>query len=136
MGTSTGREIIRDPENSFQAINKSMSFSMDYKPNNKISIKPFAIYSRSALENTNEEIYSDFISRIRLSYQFTAATNFKIVAEYHDYYQTIDIQPLFSYQPNPFTIFYAGASLQFDEIAEWESSSTQAYMKFQYLFSI
>ena len=136
MGTSTGREIIRDPENSFQAINKSMSFSMDYKPNNKISIKPFAIYSRSALENTNEEIYSDFISRIRLSYQFTAATNFKIVAEYHDYYQTIDIQPLFSYQPNPFTIFYAGASLQFDKIAEWESSSTQAYMKFQYLFSI
>jgi len=136
MGPSMGREIIRDPSNPFQAINKSMSFWMDIKPNEKISIKPFVVYSRSALEDTDEEIYSVLIGRLRLSYQFTSATNFRIVTEYQDYYKTIDIQPLLSYQPNPFTIFYVGASLQYEQSNQFISSSTQAYLKFQYLFSL
>ncbi len=133
---STGREIIRDPSNPFQAMNKSMSFWLNYKPDEKLSIKPFIVYSRSVLEETDEEIYSVLIGRLRCSYQFSAATNFRVVTEYQDYYKTLDIQPLLSYQPNPFTIFYIGASLQYENTDQWRSTTSQAYMKFQYLFSI
>ena len=144
MGPSLGREIIRDPSNPFQALNKSMNIWMTIKPNEKLSLKPFAAFSQSHHPETAEEIYAVLISRLRLSYQFTASTQFRIVTEYQDYKDnywdflntTFSLQPLLTYQPNPFTIFYIGASFQFENRDTWESVSSQAYLKFQYLFTI
>ena len=54
--------------------------------------------------------------------------------------KAVDLQPLISYQPNPFTIFYIGSSIDFDEgpdgykSFDMLQSNRQIFLKFQYLF--
>jgi hypothetical protein len=91
--------------------------------------------------------------RIRFTYQFSKYLSLRLVGQY--FYQiqydpkdfindeiekAVDLQPLISYQPNPFTIFYIGSSIDFDvgpdgyESFDMLQSNRQIFLKFQYLF--
>ena len=77
------------------------------------------------------------IARARFEYQATTFLNFRLVSQYHRYYDTLDIQPLISYQPGPFSIFYFGTSRTYaTSFPGWKESYGQIYLKVQKLFSI
>jgi hypothetical protein len=132
-----GTEIIRWADEPYQARNVGLGFEVDLKPSSEFKISLDINSSKSTDFNTKEEIYSDLISRLRLEYQATSALNFRFVAQYHDYERKIDIQPLISYQPDPFSIYYIGTSRSYERTGKiWDESFGQVYLKIQKLFSI
>ncbi len=137
LNPNFGKEIIRDDE-PFQALNQSLNGWLKIKPNNTFIIKSSIHQSRSTYIDSGDEVYSDIIGRIRLENQFTSDINFRIVSQYWKSSNSIDVQPLLSYQPNPFTIFYIGSSWTFinSENDAWKKDFEQYYIKFQYLFKL
>ncbi|MFL2982777.1 MAG: sugar-binding protein [Candidatus Neomarinimicrobiota bacterium] len=98
-----GTEIIRVDE-PYQARNISFGFELNLRPTNEFKFSFKLNQSRSIKFDNGDEVYSDFIARSRFEYQATDALNFRLVNQYHDYYETFDLQPLVSYQPG--TILY------------------------------
>ena len=105
-------------------------------------------YNDAQYLNNDNYYYKGQRIRIRFTYQFSKYLSLRLVGQY--FYQkdfindeiekAVDLQPLISYQPNPFTIFYIGSSIDFDEGPDgYESfdmlqSNRQIFLKFQYLF--
>jgi hypothetical protein len=88
-----------------------------------------------------EEYYSGYLTGIRMNYQYNQALSFRLLVQYNDFSQTFQLQPLLSYQPSPFTIFYIGSTsnqiaekLSIDSIQESQINDRQLFLKFQYLF--
>jgi len=89
-----------------------------------------------------EEYYSGYLTGIRANYQHNKALSFRLLGQYNDFSQTFQLQPLLSYQPSPFTIFYIGSTsnqiaenLSIDSIQESQINDRQLFLKFQYLFN-
>jgi len=89
-----------------------------------------------------EEYYSGYLTGIRMNYQYNHALSFRLLGQYNDFSQTFQLQPLLSYQPSPFTIFYIGSTsdkiaenLSIGSIQEGQVQDRQLFLKFQYLFN-
>ena len=89
-----------------------------------------------------EEYYSGYITGIRVNYQYNRALSFRLLGQYNDFSYTLQLQPLLSYQPSPFTIFYVGSTssqitdnMSIDSIQKSQISDRQVFLKFQYLFN-
>ena len=89
-----------------------------------------------------EEYYSGYLTGIRMNYQYNRALSFRLLGQYNDFSQTFQLQPLLSYQPSPFTIFYIGSTsnqiadnLSIGSIQESQINDRQLFLKFQYLFN-
>ncbi len=89
-----------------------------------------------------EEYYSGYLAGIRVNYQYNQALSLRILGQYNDFSQTFKLQPLLSYQPSPFTIFYIGLTsnqvangLSMNSLQESQTSSSQLFIKLQYLFN-
>jgi len=89
-----------------------------------------------------EEHYSGYLTGIRMNYQYNQALSFRLLGQYNDFSQTFQLQPLVSYQPSPFTIFYIGSTsnqtmnnLNVDSVRNGQLTGRQLFFKFQYLFN-
>ena len=132
-----GREVIRDPDSPETGKIMEYGAKVQIKPRENIKIRSFLDYYQAVDEDTGEEYYSGFIGRLRCGYQFNKDINFRLVLQYDDFYDEMDVQYLVSYQPSPFTIFYIGSSKTYmKEDPNWEESFGQTYLKIQKLFSI
>ena len=130
-----GTEIIR-VDAPYQARNTGLGLGIELKPSDEFKLNFRMDQSKSIRFENDEVVYSDMIARARFEYQATTFLNFRLVAQYHRYYDTFDIQPLISYQPGPFSIFYFGTSRSYDtSFPGWEESYGQIYLKVQKLFS-
>ena len=130
-----GTEIIR-VDAPYQARNTGLGLGVELKPSDEFKLNFRMDQSKSIKFENNEVVYSDLIARARFEYQATTFLNFRLVTQYHRYYDTFDIQPLISYQPGPFSIFYLGTSRSYDtSLSGWQESYGQIYLKVQKLFS-
>ena len=89
-----------------------------------------------------EEYYSGYLAGIRVNYQYNQALSLRFLGQYNDFSHTFQLQPLLSYQPSPFTIFYIGSTsnqiaenLSIDSMQEGQVQDRQLFLKFQYLFN-
>ncbi|MFQ6678064.1 MAG: DUF5916 domain-containing protein [Fidelibacterota bacterium] len=85
---------------------------------------------------------------IKFSYQFNRYFSVRMIGEHFyqkdfvfgDIVKSFNLQPLITYQPNPFTIFYLGSDHIYDEGPHGYQSldliqnNRQIFLKFQYLF--
>lgn len=90
------------------------------------------------------EIYSGYILRTRLQYQFTRELFLRTIVEYDDFSRSLQVDPLLSYKLNPYTVAFLGSShnlLDFDEAttpghAGFSENARTFFLKFQYLMQI
>ena len=145
---SSNKSIIRYLETPEIGFTQSYSLWFRFKPTSKININPSLNYNHAKYFDNDNYYYKGQRIRIRFNYQFSQYLSLRLVGQY--FYQedfvndeiekVVDLQPLISYQPNPFTIFYIGSSIDFDEGPDgYESfdmlqSNRQIFLKFQYLF--
>ncbi len=93
------------------------------------------------------EVASTFVTRGRLTYQFSRRLFLRLVGEYVDDDQSVAVDPLISYKINPFTVFFLGSSHSFDEFNDdpatgeievqdggYRQTERLFFVKFQYLF--
>ena len=122
------------------------------KPTQRMEICPTYEYykldhlDRWLANNPGEEknIYSGYIFRSRLTYQFSRQLFLRLVVQYDDFSERLDIEPLLTYRVNPFTKFYVGMTSGYQyydnanytelDKSEWSLDSRQIFAKFQYLF--
>jgi hypothetical protein len=94
----------------------------------------------------DKEIFSGYIFRTRTTYQFNREWNLRLVVQYNDFRERLDVEPLLTWQANPFTIFYIGANSRLENYttdrypylgdSQWKESSRQFFAKLQYLFRV
>ena len=84
----------------------------------------------------NEFYYKGFINRFNTKYQFSKSLGLRLATEYNDFSESIFLQPLFEWTPNPFTIFYIGGNQNLIKEQEYYIDRSQFFVKFQYLISL
>ena len=146
---SNNKTIIRYLDTPEIGRSKSYNIWLRLKPTANININPSLNYNDAQYLNNDNYYYKGQRIRIRFTYQFSKYLSLRLVGQY--FYQkdfvndeiekAVDLQPLISYQPNPFTIFYIGSSHDFDEgpngykAFDLLQNSRQFFFKFQYLFN-
>ena len=95
------------------------------------------------------EIVNTFVTRGRLTYQFSKQLFLRVVGEYVDDAHAYSVDPLLSYKINPFTVFFLGSSHSFNEFTDdpatsaieiqndgYRQTERLFFVKFQYLFRV
>jgi hypothetical protein len=119
----------------------SVAAYLTIKPVDRLVIEPNVRYARSTDVADGEKLYSGYISRARVRYQFNRELSLRLVVQYNDFGETWDVDPLIAYQISPFSVLYLGstydyANVQLAEDApyQWKLTSRQYFIKLQYLF--
>ncbi len=139
-----GRRIYRGtPE---MADSKSYGFYLNIKPTQRLYIQPNFDFQKMNSRKDNAELFAGYILRTKFSYQFTREWFIRLVVQYNDFSERVDIEPLLTYKLNPFTVFYVGMTNRtqnykpenYDTLVDstWKTSSRQFFAKLQYLFRI
>jgi hypothetical protein len=124
-----------------------------FKPLRRLVIEPLFNYELLREPETNDIFFEGFVWRVKSNYQFTRELFLRLVLQYDDFEGELNIEPLLTYELNPFTVFYVGASineLDFDHESRrpnadndftdmrtgdgFEPTSWQVFFKFQYFF--
>jgi hypothetical protein len=118
----------------------SMILSLNYQPSDKFNTQLMLSSESMKYKGTSDEIYSGYIFRTDLNYQFNKDFSLKLVSEYNDFSNSLFIQSLLKWNPNPSTIFYLGGNTDMDYVTDlndnWSTDSAQLFFKLQYLFKI
>jgi hypothetical protein len=144
FGGSLGRSIEKVTFLDIPEKGSSNSFSLwtRLKVSDRMQVGGTYENYRMTTLDKKEEYYSGYLTGIRMNYQYNRAVSFRLLGQYNDFSQTFQLQPLVSYQPSPFTIFYIGSTsnqiadnLSIGSIRESQINDRQLFLKFQYLFN-
>ena len=135
---SKGRFVARrvDPPVLGRGTNYSVSATLRFWQ--RLIVIPQLDYSKLAYPD-GSKIYSGFVSRTRINYQFNREWFLRLVVQYDDFDRSLSIEPLLSYKLNPFTIFYLGSSYGLQEPGgdgDWTNTGHQYFLKLQYLLRV
>jgi hypothetical protein len=134
-----GKYIIRSD-------NPTVGYGMDielwstFKPFNNITMQNNYVYYELSNGYRGEKIYAGYIFRNTTSYNFTKDISLRLITEYNTFSGSLYLNPLASYRPNPFTIFYFGVTDMFNDTdtpngqPKYILSDRQFFLKIQYLF--
>ncbi|MEN3043877.1 MAG: hypothetical protein ABDH37_01480, partial [Candidatus Hydrothermales bacterium] len=84
-------------------------------------------------------IYDETSIVNKIIYQFMPSLRIRNIFQFYTGTKNLGIFPLFSYEPNPFTVFYIGANvntMKLDKPFGIKGHNHQIFLKFQYLFKI
>mgnify|MGYP000294767051 FL=1 len=144
FGGSLGRSIEKVTFLDIPEKGSSNSFSLwtRLKVSDRMQVGGTYENHRMTTLDKKEEYYSGYLTGIRMNYQYNQALSFRLLGQYNDFSQTFQLQPLVSYQPSPFTIFYIGSTsnqtmnnLNVDSVRNGQLTGRQLFFKFQYLFN-
>jgi hypothetical protein len=115
---------------------------LNFKPFSSLSISPQVNYSQMKHRVTGEEFYRGYILRLSTDFQASKALSFRAIAEYNDFSKGLGLQPLITYQVNPFTVFYLGANMNtrkpdldvYPNFDKFYKTDQILFFKMQYLF--
>jgi hypothetical protein len=143
-----GPSMIRDSENPRLGDQFSYGVWLELKPTSQFLLNfEYASFDLNEL-NGGPNVDDTFVSRTRLTYQFTQRLFLRVVGEYVDEYKTYSIDPLLSYKINPFTVFFMGSSHAFSDFNDdpattrgtprsgYHQTDRLFFVKFQYLFRV
>lgn len=129
-----GEDIFRgDPQ---IGIAQGASASLNIKPVQNVVFSPSISWARMD-DRAGNELFSGYIARARLNYQFSRELFLRVVTEWDDFRQQLSIEPLLLYRLNPFSVLYLGSThgyAEYDDPYAMERTRQQFFLKVQYLF--
>ncbi len=144
-----GHSVVRDRSNPRLGDEWSYGAYVYLKPMSQLRFD--ITYDAFQLDELNggARIFDTFVSRGKLTYQFSSKLFLRVIGEYVDDTEAVSLDPLLSYKLNPFTVFFLGSSHGFDnfeddagttaiEIAQpgYKQTERLFFVKFQYLFRV
>ncbi|MCH7619783.1 MAG: carbohydrate binding family 9 domain-containing protein [Candidatus Marinimicrobia bacterium] len=134
----TGRTIARNEAVPFSADVMEFGINGTIKPFDRLVIEPKLNHFK--LQDTQgNELSNGYVFRARTEYQFTKELFLRLVVQYNDFSQRLNIEPLLTYKINPFSVFFVGSthgSVDNLNNGNFVQTDRQYFMKFQYLFRI
>lgn len=96
-------------------------------------------YARSRLSNADGGalLFDGYIARLASVYQFNEMIFVRLIGQYNEFSKGVEIDPLFSFKLNPFTIFYAGSTHSLTDFGQSDGfvqTGRQFFLKIQYLW--
>jgi hypothetical protein len=151
-----GRTLVRDELDPRLGYQTSFGAWANLKPTSQLKLnlnfRSFRLEELVAREDpetgdwleAGTEIYDVYIVRARLTYQFTRNLFFRVITQYVDSDNLIEVDPLLSYKLNPFTVFFIGSShdyMRFENALPgdepvYKQANRTYFVKFQYLFRV
>ncbi|MGA9119287.1 MAG: DUF5916 domain-containing protein [Bacteroidota bacterium] len=114
-----------------------LSASLTLKPVAKLEVDLSFSRSRLSDVNTHELLFDGYIARCVGIYQFNRDVFVRLIGQYDGFNKAFEIDPLFSYKLNPFTIFYAGSTHSLTDFGPTfgiRQTARQYFLKLQYLW--
>ncbi|NOY05887.1 MAG: hypothetical protein GXO82_04545, partial [Chlorobi bacterium] len=148
LNYTAGRFVARSLETPVLGDGKNFSFWTEIKPSTQIIVSASVSYSDLYYPDSGDEIFSGYIFRSRINYQFTRELFLRLVVQYNQFGRGLDVEPLLTYKLNPFSIFYIGVTSRYGDFGSFYKSSLrespiiltqrqrQYFLKFQYLFQV
>ncbi|MGQ0720639.1 MAG: DUF5916 domain-containing protein [Candidatus Eiseniibacteriota bacterium] len=143
---NVGRGIYRDFDDPELADQRSWGVFLRVKPSRHVDLETDWDYARMDSRERDENLFAGWILRNRISINFTREWFVRVVVQYDEFDDRLDVEPLLTYRINPFTVFFAGSVNRYryydqgdyDMLSgsEWRSSSRQFFAKLQYLLQI
>lgn len=138
-----GHLIARNEDPPVMGKEQYHELGLSFKPAACVRIEPEIMYDRSVHRDTGQELFSGFITRTRLRYQFNRELSLRLVVQYDDFDKIWDVDPLLTYRLSPFSLFYIGTTYDYESLEadhkegrDWKLSSRQFFLKLQYLFQL
>ena len=133
---SFGKDVAFNDEN--PELGKEFNFraTLGLQLNNNFSVSNLFSFSSLKKIEINEFYYKGFINRLNTKYQFSKSLGLRLATEFNDFSDSIFLQPLFEWTPNPFTIFYIGGNQILNKDDKYFVDRSQMFVKFQYLISL
>ncbi|MCX7833344.1 MAG: carbohydrate binding family 9 domain-containing protein [Ignavibacteria bacterium] len=134
-----GRFIIRN-DNPSVGFGIRNSLWVNFKPLDNLVFSINHNYFELSESYKGTKLFAGYILRNSTNYQILKDISFRFIIEYNSFANRIYINPLLTYQPNPFTIFYLGFASQYDNLndmngfSKYTLSDRQFFLKMQYLF--
>ncbi|MDE3056738.1 MAG: carbohydrate binding family 9 domain-containing protein [Bacteroidota bacterium] len=113
------------------------SAEVTVKPTDRFSFDFTYAHSRLWSFYTNELFFDGYISRVVTVYQFTPELFVRLISQYDGFAKQLQIDPLFSFKLNPFTVFYAGSAHNLTDFGDQfgiRQTARQFFIKLQYLW--
>ena len=115
----------------------NMSGEIVLKPTHKFSLD--LTYARSRLWSYYDDrlFFDGYVARAAAVYQFSSELFARLVCQYDQFAQQLQLDPLISFKLNPFTVFYIGSNhnfTKFDEPYGFTKTVRQFFVKLQYLW--
>ncbi len=144
-----GHSVVRDRDDPRLGDEWSYGVYFNTKPFSQLRVDvTYDSFQLNELDN-GPNIFNTFVSRAKLTYQFSSKLYLRVIGEYVDDAQAFALDPLLSYKINPFTVFFLGSSHAFSkfeddasttpvEIAEpgYKQTERLFFVKLQYLFRV
>jgi hypothetical protein len=139
-----GRSVVRPVEVPYLGHEKVLEVWGTLRPSSRLSSTFDLTHARMDSTSDGYSVYSGYIFRNRLSYQFSRRFFMRLVTQYDDFNHRFEVDPLFSYKINPFTVFYLGSTHDFEKFdgrdyggdLGYKQTDRQFFAKIQYLFRI
>ena len=143
FGTNIGRHVapvrfLEVPEEGRLAV---LEFWTRMQASDRLNVGLSYNSQKMTTMDRKTDYFSGYTATLRVSYQHNKSLGVKVLTQYNDFSKDFQIQPLLTYQPSPFTIFYIGSTsnqnvdgLAFDNIQNGMLTDRQYFMKIQYLF--
>ena len=156
-----GEQLYRDRKNPVIGKGYDYNLSVTIKPSRRMVVEPTLSYAElhypddpsnfptnftipedfdgTLEELAGTEIYRGYIFRTRLNYQFTKRLFLRLVLQYDNFDELFDLDPLLTYRINPFSAFYIGSALDYQDFgrnAGIAQTERTYFFKFQYLFNL
>lgn len=131
-----GRSIARNEDIPEIGRQLNMGARLIIKPVQRLIVEPSINYATLKNLDTGNPFFEGFILRTSVSFQFRRELSLRLITQYNDFDERLNIEPLLSYQMNPFTIFYIGSTHNygyFDQPYGTHQTARQFFFKFQYL---
>jgi len=135
-----GKFIVRDETNPYIGWGYNLELWQTIKLFDRLVLENDWNYYEVAKSYGGEKVYAGYIFRNKSTYQFNKNISLRLITQYDLFSQNFNLDPLFSYKLNPFTIFYIGSTYNYDNIdnsmgiARYVLSGRQFFLKFQYLW--
>lgn len=134
-----GKYIIRSDAPS---VGNGMTLSLwsTFKPISSVVMQNSYDYFELSKSYRGEKLYAGYILRNTTSYNFTKDITIRLISEFNSFSGGFYFNPLASYKPNPFTIFYFGFTNHYenldvpDGVPKYALTDRQFFLKMQYLF--
>lgn len=143
LGFTQGHTIARRQNPPVMGDETYISVWGDFKPMNRLRLVWTLEFNKSDEWHTGERLYRGYISRWRMSYQFTRELSLRLIVQYDDFEHDWQVDPLVSFRLNPLSVFYIGSTYDYREFrdnlppsSEWRLNSRQFFFKIQYLIQM
>jgi hypothetical protein len=132
-----GNSIARFLDSPVVGKELDITLTASILPIDGILLEPAYTFSRlDSASGQGAPYFSGAIYRIKLSYQFNRKLSARVIVQYNEFANALEIDPLITYQINPFTSVYLGSSHNYNapnQYSPLEASQRQFFAKLQYL---